>query len=65
VRGTGKIFELIENIKKVSENVNFYISIYSGFDIGIRDIEFFEKYKVSAERAGRKIMTDMKKFSRP
>jgi hypothetical protein len=65
VRGTGEIFELINNIKKVSENINSYISIYSDADIKIGNIKFSEKYEVPAERAGRKIMTDIKNSVRP
>jgi hypothetical protein len=62
VRDTGKIFKLINNIKNVLKNINSYIPIYSNADTKVRDIEFFEKYKISAERAGRKIITDIKKF---
>jgi hypothetical protein len=65
VRGTGEIFELIGNVKKMSENINFYISIYLGAGIGIRDIKFLKKYKVPAERADREIMTDIKNSARP
>jgi hypothetical protein len=43
VRDTEEIFKSIENIKEVSENINFYIPIYSDAGVGIRDIEFFKK----------------------
>jgi hypothetical protein len=65
MRNTGEIFKLIENIKEISENINFYISIYLNADIGIGDIEFSEKYEMPAERAGREIVTDMKNSARP
>jgi hypothetical protein len=65
VRSTGKVFKLINDIKEISENINSYISIYFGAGVGIGDIEFYEKYKMSAERAGWKIVTDMKNFARP
>jgi hypothetical protein len=65
VRNTGKIFELIENIKKVSDNINSYISIYFDADTGIEDIKFLEKYKISIERAGREAVTDMKNSAYP
>jgi hypothetical protein len=44
VRDTGKIFELINDIKKISENIKFYIPIYPDTDIGIKNIKFSEKY---------------------
>jgi hypothetical protein len=65
VRDTEKIFELIDGIKKISENINFYISIYSDADTGVRNIEFFKKYKIFVERADRKIITDIKNSARP
>jgi hypothetical protein len=65
VRNTGEIFEFINNIKKVSNNINSFISIYSDVDTEIRDIEFFKKYKMFAERADREAVTDMKNFARP
>jgi hypothetical protein len=43
VRGTGEIFESVENIKEISENINFYIPIYLDADIGIGNIKFFFK----------------------
>jgi hypothetical protein len=64
VRNTGEIFELIENIKEISENINFYIPIYFGVDAEIRDVEFSEKYEVPAEYAGREVVTDMKNSAR-
>jgi hypothetical protein len=65
VRNTGKLFKLIENIKKISENINFYIPIYFGADTVIGNIEFSEKYEMPAERAGREIITDIKISARP
>jgi hypothetical protein len=65
VRSTGEIFELINDIKEIPENINSYTSIYSGADTEIGDIEFFEKYKMLAERADRKIITDIKNSARP
>jgi hypothetical protein len=65
MRNTGEIFELINNIKKISENINFYISIYSNIGIKIGDIKFLKKYKMFAERADREIITDMKNFACP
>jgi hypothetical protein len=61
----GEIFELIDDIKKISENINSYISIYPDTDIGAGNIKFPKKYKMPAERAGRKIMTGMKNSARP
>jgi hypothetical protein len=65
VRGTGEIFELIEDIKKVSENINPYIPIYFGASAGIENIKFSKKYEMPAERTGREIITDMKNSARP
>jgi hypothetical protein len=60
MRGTEKMFELVDNIKKILEDINFYISIYPGAGVEAGDIKFLKEYKMSAERAGRKIMTNMK-----
>jgi hypothetical protein len=60
VRNTGKIFEFINDIKKISDNINFFIPIYSDADAGIGNIEFSEKYKMSIERAGRETIIDIK-----
>jgi hypothetical protein len=65
VRGTGKIFEFINDVKEISDNINSFTSIYSDAGVGIRNIEFSEKYEMSAERAGRKIITDIKNSARP
>jgi hypothetical protein len=65
VRNTGEIFEFVNDIKKIPNNINFFIPIYSDADTGIRDIKFFKEYKMSVERAGRKIMTDMKNSAYP
>jgi hypothetical protein len=60
VRDTGEIFELVEDIKKISENINSYTPIYPNTDNEIKNIEFFEKYKIFAERTDREIITNMK-----
>jgi hypothetical protein len=65
VRGTGEVFELIENVKKISKNVNLYIPVYSGAGVEIEDIKFSKKYEVPAERTDRKIMINMKNSARP
>jgi hypothetical protein len=65
VRDTGKIFEFVNDIREIFNNINSFIPIYFGADIGIGDIEFSKKYKISAKRAGRKIMTDIKNSARP
>jgi hypothetical protein len=65
VRNTGKIFEFINDIKKISDNINFFIPIYSDADAGIGNIEFFKKYKMLTERADRKIIMNIKNSARP
>jgi hypothetical protein len=65
VRNTGEIFEFVDDVKEVFNNINSFTSIYPDVGIGIGDIKFSEKYKVSAEHAGREIITDMKNFGRP
>jgi hypothetical protein len=60
VRNTGKIFEFVDNIKKISDNINFFTPIYSDIGIEIGDIEFSEKYEMFVERAGREIITNIK-----
>jgi hypothetical protein len=65
VRNTEKIFEFVNDIKKISDNINFFISIYSDTDTEIENIKFPEKYKIPIKRAGRKIITGMKNFARP
>jgi hypothetical protein len=65
VRDTEDMFKLIENIKKVPENINPYIPIYFGAGIGTGDIEFSEKYEMPIERAGQEIVIDMKNSARP
>jgi hypothetical protein len=64
VLNTGEIFELVENIKKISENVNLYISIYPDTGIRTENIEFSEKYNIPAERVGREIITGIKNSTR-
>jgi hypothetical protein len=65
VRDIGEIFEFINDIKEISNNINLFISIY--FDAGaeIGNIEFFKKFKMSVERTGREIIIDMKNSARP
>jgi hypothetical protein len=65
VRNTGKIFEFINDIKKISDNINSFIPIYSNADTGIRNIKFPEKYKMPAEYTGRKAVTNIKNSARP
>jgi hypothetical protein len=65
VRNTGEIFEFVDNIKKISKNINPFIPIYSNAGAEAEDIRFSEKYKMLAERADRKIITDIKNSARP
>jgi hypothetical protein len=65
VRNTKEIFEFVNNIKEISDNINSFTPIYSNTNIEVGDIEFSKKYKVSAERVDRKIITDMKNSARP
>jgi hypothetical protein len=65
VRNTGEIFELINNIKKIPENINSYTSIYFNADTEIRNIKFPEKYKIPTERADRKTIINIKNSTRP
>jgi hypothetical protein len=65
VRSTGKIVEFINDIKKVSDNIDPFISIYSDTDTRTKNIKFPEKYKISAEYADRETITGMKNFTRP
>jgi hypothetical protein len=65
VRDTGEMFEFIDDIKEISDNINFFISIYPDADIGIENIKFFEKYKIFVERAGRETIINMKNSARP
>jgi hypothetical protein len=65
VRDTGEIFEFINDIKEISNNINFFIPIYSDAGAGAEDIKFSEKYKIFAERADREIITNIKNFTRP
>ena len=64
MRNTGEIFEFIDDIKKIPDNINSFIPIYSDIDIEIGDIKFSEKYKMPAERADRKIIMNIKNFAR-
>jgi hypothetical protein len=65
VRDIRKIFEFINDIKEISNNINFFIPIYLNADTRIENIKFSEKYKISAKRANRKIIIDIKNFARP
>jgi hypothetical protein len=65
VRDTGEVFELIENIQRISKNVNSYTSIYPDTDTGTGDNKVSEKYKISAARADREIITGTKNSGRP
>jgi hypothetical protein len=64
VRNTGKIFESVNDIKKIPNNINSFTPIYSDADIEVGDIEFSKKYEIFAERADREIITNMKNFIR-
>jgi hypothetical protein len=65
VWNTGEIFKSIENINEIPKNVNSFTPIYPDAGIEIENNEFPEKYEVSAERAGRKLKTDIKNSFRP
>jgi hypothetical protein len=65
VRNTEEIFEFVNDIKEVSDNINSFTSIYSDTDIKIRNIKFPEKYKISAEHADRKVITNIKNSAHP
>jgi hypothetical protein len=65
VRDTEEIFEFINDIKEISDNINSFTSIYSNVGIKIRNIKFSKKYKISAERADREIITNIKNSARP
>jgi hypothetical protein len=64
MRDMGEIFEFINDIKKIPNNINSFTSIYPDTDIETEDIKFSEKYKIPAERADRKIITNIKNFTR-
>jgi hypothetical protein len=64
MRNTGEIFEFVDDIKKIPNNINLFISIYFSADIKTEDIEFSEKYKIFTERADREIITDIKNSAR-
>jgi hypothetical protein len=65
VRNTGKVFEFIDDIKKIPDNINPFIPIYPDAGTGTENIEFSEKYEMPVERAGRKVVTDIKNSARP
>jgi hypothetical protein len=64
VRNIREIFEFVDDIKEIPNNINPFISIYPDVGTGTENIEFFEKYKISAEYADRKIITDIKNSAR-
>jgi hypothetical protein len=64
VRNTGEIFEFVNDIKEISNNINSFIPIYPDADIRAGDIEIFKKYEMLTERADREIITDMKNSTR-
>jgi hypothetical protein len=65
VRNTGKIFEFVNDIKEISNNINFFIPIYSDADIEIGNIKFSKKYKVSTKHTNQEIIIDIKNSARP
>jgi hypothetical protein len=65
VRNTEEIFEFVNDIKKIPDNINFFIPIYSDAGTEIRNIKFLKKYEIPAERTNRKIVTDIKNSARP
>jgi hypothetical protein len=65
VRNAGKIFEFINDVKEIFDNINSFISIYSGAGAEAENIKFSEKYEMPTERAGRKIIPNIKNFARP
>jgi hypothetical protein len=58
------MFKLIKNIKEISKNINPYTPIYPDAGTKIENIEFPKKYKMLTERAGRKIITNIKNSAR-
>jgi hypothetical protein len=65
VRDIEEIFEFVDDIKKISNNINFFTPIYPDAGIKVEDIEFLKKYEISVKRIDRKIITDIKNFARP
>jgi hypothetical protein len=59
------MFEFINDIKKISNNINSFIPIYPDADTETENIKFPKKYEISVERANRKIITDIKNSARP
>jgi hypothetical protein len=64
VRNTGKIFEFVNDIKEISNNINSFTPIYPNAGAEVRDIKFSKKYKMLTERADREIVTNMKNSAR-
>jgi hypothetical protein len=65
VRNTEEIFEFIDDVKEIPDNINFFFPIYSDADTEIKTIEFPKKYKIFIERADRKIIIHIKNSARP
>jgi hypothetical protein len=65
VRNTEKIFEFVNDIKEIFNNINSFISIYLNAGTGVGNIKFSEKYKMPIERADRKAVTDIKNSAHP
>jgi hypothetical protein len=65
VRNTRKIFEFINNIKKISDNINSFTPIYPDTGTEIRNIEFPKKYEMPVERADRKTVMNIKNSVHP
>jgi hypothetical protein len=59
------MFEFVDDVKEIFNNINFFTPIYSGAGVRVENIEFSEKYKVPAERADRKTVTNIKNSARP
>jgi hypothetical protein len=65
VRDIKEIFEFIDDIKEIPDNINSFIPIYPDAGIGTGDIKFPKKYKMPVECTDREIITNIKNFARP
>jgi hypothetical protein len=65
MRNTGKIFEFVNDIKKISDNINPFIPIYPNTGTETKNIKFPEKYEMPTKRTGREIITNIKNSARP